>query len=297
MSRSRLRQILASEGLRIAASPLDASVKEAMKKGRFVGDPKIGSYTVAPEGIVVEVTVSVVVPPSKVLAVAPPKESLKLVFSKPELLSEIPESVLKTIPFKAMKPAQFTTFVKKMGGLGQYSDEVLRALLEGRSEPLFKEAPDDLLDVLDEHSNVEQYVSGSTWSRNHWGGGDGDLRLKIKGGVITGGIMIAIEWENKRGLTIKKDVDNAPYIDLDPALHGEGEKSSHPSLQGAAYLDGPLELSGLNTRIMAGRVEVLPKGTPGVVRVDVLREWVIGKTPLASLSRKTLEALVRWMAD
>jgi hypothetical protein len=43
-------------------------------------------------------------------------------------------------------------------------------------------------------------------------------------------------------------------------------------------------------------VEVLPKGTPGVWRVSVSREWNIGKIPLASLSRKQLEALVTYMA-
>jgi hypothetical protein len=298
MSRSRLRQILASEGLRIAASPLDASVKEAMKKGRFVGDPKIGSYTVAPEGIVVEVTVSVVVPPSKALAAAPPKQTLKMVFGKPELLSEIPESVLKTIPFKAMKPAQFTTFVKKMGGLSQYSEDVLRALLEGRSTVSIGEHPvgDTLVDVLEDGIDFDAYVGGAQGGRDYWGGMDQEATLKIKGGVITGRVRLAIEWENERGLTIKKDIPDYPYIDLDSAIHGKGEKSTHPSLQGA-YYDDPLEGSAVKGGTKrSGRVEVLPKGTPGVWRVSVSREWNIGKIPLASLSRKQLEALVTYMA-
>jgi hypothetical protein len=294
-----LRRILSDEGLRTASASLIPSVKEALKKGQFIGEPKIGSYTVVPEGIAVKVAVSVILPPSKALAAAPPKQTLKMVFTKPELLADVPEAVLKTIPFKAMKPAQFTTFVKKMGGLGQYSEDVLRALLEGRSsKPASiggQPADDYLVDMLEDGIDFDVYVGGAQGGRDYWGGPE--ATLKIKGGVITGWIRLAIEWENERGLTIKKDVPDYPYIDLDPEIHGEGKESTHPSLRGAYWAD-PLEGSGVKGWTKrSGRVEVLPKGTPGVWRVSVSREWDIGKIPLASLSRKQLESLVAWMAN
>jgi hypothetical protein len=280
---TRLRQILASEGFRIAASPLDASVKEAMKKGQFVGDPKIGSYTVAPEGIVVEVTVSVVVPPSKALAAAPPKQTLKMVFGKPELLSEIPESVLKTIPFKAMKPAQFTTFVKKMGGLGQYSDEVLRALLEGRKVELDEDYAPMVNNIFEaDPKAVASYVGGDTGEPDDWGGGE-MAEIQIKKGVVSGVLFMPYVWENGSGLTIKRDVPDAPYIDLDRAVHGQSpEDSTH--LAGVKWLDGE------------DRVETLPKGTPGITRVSVQLDFPMKPLTLASMPRKDLEILVKAVA-
>lgn len=278
----RLREILASEGIRVAADPLVSSVKAALKKGQYIGEPRIGSYTVAPEGIVVETTVSVVVPPSKVLAEAPPKETLKMVFDKPELLSDVPESKISDIPFRALKPAQFKTFVKKMGGLSQYSDEVLRALLEGRKAEIYE--PYALYFEADP-KDLASYVGGAKPDLIDWGGAE-SYEISIKGGVVTGTGGLAYEWENPRGLTIKRDVPDHPYIKLDPAVHGPGDPSdsTHPSLAGADWT-GSEE-----------RPRVLPKGTPGVVSVNSLYDHRLKPTPLSSLPRDELEWLVQDIA-
>jgi len=281
MDISTLRQILAAEGFRIAADPLAALVKGALKKGQFIGDPKIGSYTVTPEGIVVDVTVSVVVPPSKALAAAPPKEALKMVFSRPELLANVPDATLKNLPFKALKPAQFKSFVKKMGGLGQYSDEVLRALLEGRKAEIYEPAG-----VWYEGSPafLASLIGGATADLEDWGGGE-QANIAIKGGILTGTGEIPFEWRNPRGLTIKQDIE-APYIEMDGKIHGyvEGE-SKHPSLQRAEWM-GP-----------ASRVEELPKGTPGITRVSSMIDLPLVPTPLADMSRGDLEDLVKDVAE
>ena len=268
--------------VRTASDPLVSSVKDALKKGLYIGVRQIGSYTVAPEGIVVETTVSVVVPPSKVLAEAPPKETLKMVFDKPELLSDVPESKISDIPFRALKPAQFKTFVKKMGGLGQYSDEVLRALLEGRKAEIYE--PQDLYFDADP-KELASYIGGAGGELNDWGGGE-VYEISIKGGVVTGIGSIPYVWHNPRGLTIKRDVPDFPYIKLDSAVHGPGDPadSTHPSL------------AGLRWEGTDNRPEYLPKGTPGVVSVDVQIGIDLKPTPLSSLPRSELEMLVQDIA-
>jgi len=293
------RQLQAVWFSKRVASPLAEAVKEGLRSGNLVGEPKVGGYTVVPEGIVVEATVSVVVPPSKVLAEAPPKESLKLLFDTPSLLAEIPADRIKDIPFKALKGPQFSTFVKKMGGLSQYSDEILHALLEGRKHEDY-ETDENVLDIFYDaaRKDVDRYI-GAPWVWNDWGGGD-SLHIKIKGGIITGVIYVAVEWgdfRNTRDLPIKRDIDELPYVTLDPAVHGEGaeddgssrpiEKSTHPIFPKSTYWE-----TGRNLR-----VETLPKGTPGVWRVDVKRSWHLEKTSLTGLDRKNLETLVQWFAE
>lgn len=278
----------------IEASSLTKTLKEGLKSGNFVGDPKAGSYTVAPEGIVVETTVSVVLPPSKVFAAASPKQTLKMVSQRPELLLEVPDAALAALPFQALKGPQFSAFVKKMGGLGQYSEEVLRALLEGRSKTGW-EAADEIEDALWPlvQKDIRQYVSGP-FHWNDWGHPT-SANLKVKGGALTGTFTVPVEFELERGLAIKKDVDGSPYVDLDPNIHGTGEKSTHPSLKGvpADRLEKDTSMQGY----MATRLDDrLPKGTPGVVRVDVDRPWRIEKTPLTAFSRADLQDLVYWMA-
>jgi len=293
------RQLQAVWFSKRVASPLAEAVKEGLRSGNLVGEPKVGGYTVVPEGIVVEATVSVVVPPSKVLAEAPPKESLKLLFDTPSLLAEIPADRIKDIPFKALKGPQFSTFVKKMGGLGQYSDEILHALLEGRKKQGYEDE-DDFIEIFWPliRRGVDQYAIGDNPRMNDWGGGD-DCTIQIKGGNITGNLFVPIEWENHtHGLTIKKDIPDSPYISLDSAIHGKGEKSTHPSLRSVRYED-PLRTTNWTSgkTDLDGRVEVLPKGTPGVLRVDVKRDWRMQKAPLTWLSRKNLETLVNWFAE
>lgn len=286
MNRENLRRILSDEGLRTASASLIPSVKEALKKGQFVGEPKIGSYTVVPEGIAVKVAVSVILPPSKALAAAPPKQTLKMVFTKPELLADVPEAVLKTIPFKAMTPAQFTTFVKKMGGLSQYSDDVLRALLEGRKVELDeRNAPMVNNLFVADPKTVASYIGGDTGEPDDWGGGE-DARIQIKKGVVSGVLYMPYVWSNPKGLTIKRDIPDAPYIDLDSAVHGQGEPedSTHPSLASVKWHEGE------------SRVETLPKGTPGVIRVSVQLDFPMKPVTLASMPRKDLEILVRAVA-
>ncbi len=274
MNRKNLRRILSEEGLRTASASLIPSVKEALKKGRFIGEPKIGSYTVVPEGIAVTVAVSVILPPSKALAAAPPKQTLKMVFTKPELLADVPEAVLKTIPFKAMKPAQFTTFVKKMGGLGQYSDEVLRALLEGRKAELDERNAPMVNNLFEaEVKNVASYIGGATGEPDDWGGGE-EARIQIKKGVVSGVLYMPYVWSNPKGLTIKRDIPDAPYIDL----------TDHAPAGSLKWLDGE------------DRVERLPKGTPGVVQVSVQLDLPMKPVTLASMPRKDLEILVRAVA-
>ena len=285
------RQLQAKWFSKRTASPLTDAVKEGLKSGNFVGEPKIGNYTVAPEGVVVEATVSVIVPSSKVLSEAPPKESLKLVFEAPALLTDVSDDMVKDIPFRALKEPQFSAFVKKMGGLGQYSDEVLIALLEGRKKE-DEDTPWDISDIFIERTEKDRnrYIDGSFESSDDWG--NDWLNVRIKGGVLGGTMWAPAEWGSFSGsgkhLTIKRDLRDAyPY--LDPAIHGEqvedGNESTHPSLARVRQERG--------TPLM---VDVLPKGTPGVFGVVVRDKWRIEKTPLSSLDRGDLEKLVRWFA-
>ena len=286
------RQLQAKWFSKRTASPLTDAVKEGLKSGNFVGEPKIGDYTVAPEGVVVEATVSVIVPSSKILSEAPPKESLKLVFEAPALLTDVSDDMIKDIPFRALKEPQFSAFVKKMGGLGQYSDEVLIALLEGRSkDDSLDESPYEVIQIFFHRAmkDMNRYIDGPLEWEN-WGGDTDYLKIKVKGGVVGGIVAVPVKWSGgSRGLKIKRELPYYPYVDLDPAIHGEqveyAKKSTHPSLA-KVYQEEGGKL----------RVNPLPKGTPGVLEVVMLGEFRMEKTPLSSLDRDDLEKLVRFFA-
>jgi hypothetical protein len=266
-------------------------VKAGLKAGNLVGDPKIGGYTVVPEGIVVEATVSVVIPPNKageVLAEAPPKDALKLVFDRPELLTEV--SDIGSIPLGSLGDSQFSALVKKMGGLGQYSEEVLVALLEGRRKSEWDtdyELVEGLVDYIEKEAS--SYVTGAGWE---WSDGWGmNLIIDIEGGIVMGTLETGVQWRGRK-LNIKKDIERngGPYVGLDPEIHGKqvlkGKASEHPIFDGIRWEDAGSNL----------RPSRLPKGTPGVNMVDMSNEWNLNVNLRGGLDRSVLEDLVRWMA-
>lgn len=177
--RAAVRSVLARMR---TANPL-ATTLRGMIQG-LVGEPTVKGYKATPRGIVVDLSASVLLPPSEVLKTiqsAPPKDAFALLSADPTLMQShfSMDSAVAALPFDRMPDSQFKSMVKKMGGLSLYSDAVLIALLEGR-EPSFPDPESGLPKLSMDYAR--RYIQRPDDS------GDPEfyVRQPIKNGVLNG---------------------------------------------------------------------------------------------------------------
>ena len=285
-------------GLKVAAPSLDSVVLGALREGRWSGLPRIGEFRVVNGVIEVSVTAQVEIPPDAAtpelvgeVIQGDPLGGLDMVVDDPSLMESLPSVVVKDLPFRSLPEPQFKSLVKRMGSLSQYSDDLLIALVEGRSsgrvdEPTYNKDAQWGYEV--EPGVLAQMVGGAKGEIDDWGGGE-SLEVKVNGGVVRGTLMVPVQWSNRGGLTIKKNLDEDPYVDVDPKVHGVSDERA---------LEESKILADMGAKFLGeeGRLRMLPKGTPGITFVSFMDKFPMKPLPLRSMSRSELESFVRMMA-
>ena len=109
--------------------------------------------------------------------------------------------------------------------------------------------------------------------------------------MVRGTLDVPVEWSNRGGLTIKKNIDNHPYVDVDVKVHGVSDERALGESKNLADMGAKMD-PGYED----GRLSMLPKGTPGITFVSVQDEFPMEPLPLNSISRSELESFVRMMA-
>jgi hypothetical protein len=201
-------------------------------------------------------------------------------------MESLPPVLAKDIPFSSLPKTQFKSLVKRMGNLSQYSDGLLMALVEGRSydhsmgteyEWGYEVEPGALAQMV---GGTKGYITYDYDNQDEYEG-------KVSGGVVRGILDVPVVWENPRGLTIKMNLDQNPYVDLDPKIHGTeklGESQILADMGAKFHIDGK-------------RLRMLPKGTPGITFVMLWYGFPMKPLPLKSMSRSELESFVQMMAS
>ena len=286
------------------AGMLEDSVLSALKGGGIKGVPTVKSFSLTPEGILAQVEASVLLPAtpamtSAILPSLPPAQVAQAIAASPSLLADLSPAAAAAVPFADMPAPTFKKVVQTVlkTGLSKYSDEVLRALLEGRKWGA-SDALDDsgvvlaLLDLFDFTPKAENAVRGgskkyietdATW----------DMRVVVKGGVLTfawDGFVDYGRAPSGKTFTVNTPLED-PYVSLSKAVYPT-EQSVEDAFP-AGFSDDP-EDDGTE---WSCRPNLLPKGAPGVTRVNAFtKNAVKGSKPLASLDRNVLEDLVENLA-
>ena len=271
--RAAIRSVLAR--MRVA-SPLTTTLR-GMVQG-LVGDPTVNGYKVTSRGIVVDLSASVLLPPSEVAKTvksAPPKDALAILSADPTLMADASlESTVAALPFDKLPDNQFKTLVKKMGGLSQYSDAVLIALLEGR-EPSFPD-PDTGLPKLTMNF-AKRYIKRPSEAADP----EFYVRQPIKNGVLNG---MASNHVDGSGTVGPLTVGPYPVATLTVMQRGK-YKSRRPPGKGTSWLD-------------EGGFWLLEKGTVDLPDTEVAAYISQPyKVKLTSLPRSAIEALVEEAAQ
>jgi len=190
------------------ANPL-ATTLRGMVRG-LVGEPTVKGYKATPRGIVVDLSASVLLPPSEVLKTvqsAPPKDALALLSADPTLMQShfSMDSAVVALPFDKLPDNQFKAMVKKMGGLSLYSDAILIALLEGR-EPSFPDPESGLPELS--RGFASQYIQrpGNLGAVPEF-----YVRQPIKNGVLDG---LASDHVDGAGTVGRIDIGTFPLSSL-----------------------------------------------------------------------------------
>lgn len=293
----------ASEGRLKRAGVLEDSVLSALKGGGIKGVPTVKSFSLMPEGIVAQVEASVLLPAtpamiSAVLPALPPAQMAQAIVASPSLLAGLSLAAVAAVPFAAMPASTFKNVMQTVlkTGLGKYSDEVLRALLEGRKWYCDEDSViDPLLDLFSLTPKVENAVRGAR-ARLGDDAATYGANLVVKGGELTFAWGGFIDYGNYgstpsgKTFTVNTPLEE-PYIHLSKAVYPtvQSVKDAFP----AGFLDDPEDgHDGWRCR-----PSLLPKGTPGVTYITAFIENAVkGKKPLASFNRSVLEDLVKNLA-
>lgn len=293
------------------AGVLEDSVLSALKGGGLTGTPAIKSFRVTDEGIVAQVEASVLLPatpamtsailpslPAAQLPSLPAAQVVQAIGSFPSLLADLSPAAVAAVPFADMPAPTFRKVVQTVlkTGLSKYSDEVLRALLEGRKLDTGSDPSDSVITFLESFDftpKVENAVRGgsetyvehnSTWY----------MRVVVKGGVLTfswDGFVDYGRAPSGKTFTVNTPLEG-PYVGLSKAVYPT-EQSVEDAFP-AGFIDDP-EDAGTE---WSCRPSLLPKGAPGVTRVIVFtKNAVKGSKPLASFGREVLEELVEMVAE
>lgn len=282
------------------AGVLEDSVLAALRSGAVMSGPTVKTFEVTPQGIVANVEASVLLPATKETVAAslpllPPAQVTKALVTAPNLLTMLPPEALAQVPFAKLPDAGYNALVKKVvqSGLSQYSNEVLAALLEGRSGSIYDA---DLDEWFPDHDTslskrVRRLVTGAAPEWDDWGD-ETYLAFTVKKGVLTLQGSAPIAWEVGRGKPFLKV--NAPivepYVELSYKVYPT-EESVEAALPNRL---NPIDYANDWTT----RVAVLPKGLPGVVRISAhFEDAYEQQLPLGQASRARMELLVRAVAS
>lgn len=297
--RAILAGIVAPDTVRAKrAGVLEDSVMSALKGGGVTGTPAIKSFQVTNAGIVALVEAQVVLPATPamtraVLPALPPEQVAQAIVDSPVLLADLSPATAALVPFGAFPASSFKNVMQTVlkTGLSKYSDEVLRALVEGRKGYIGQE--DEIEgyspQVSDLTTQTKSMVKGANVEQYFV---DHEFEFAVKNGILTIVLNGSLVWENHtQGLTVKVPMEE-PVVLLSMKVYPTKKDVLDAFPQGFA------QSPDTYGKYWSCRPNLLPKGTPGVHYISAhINNAAVVKKPLASSPRSVLEQLVHWVAE